>query len=349
MSTPVNVEATTSTMVDAWYAYAPQWWRSYWGSRIGFSCIVSFDALLDAGGYAVLAGLPSRAPTDAYYWLGQDRQIFQGPNESNSGYVARLIQWLDLWRHAGSSTGIMLAMLGYMSPKQPKILTVQSAGDGSLSAWDTYQENSSPLPPGATNPTPPWHFVYAQGVHFTSGNWEWDRFSQPYYYPWMSWRKWIVIFSPPGDANSPWVAPTATWSPASGSVTTSVVSDPVFGTVYQGSGGSGTNATEFDWDQGACWDWAGNTQDAQSLTLLARTWKSAGCWIPWIIVTYDATMFDQSQSFGSSKLPDGYWGYWGKVVTSATYGTIYTAARPASSTCSFISGTADGGGVLGVG
>jgi hypothetical protein len=336
----------TTSMRDAGYAISPQWMRAYWFSRIMYSLWVQYDALLDAGGYAVLAGLPSRAPLDALQWIAKDRQIFQGPNEPVAAYIARLQQWLDLWRHAGSSTGILLALRSYVAPLTPKMLTVQSAGDGSLTSWDTYDNGEAPFPPGASHPTPPDHYVAK------TANWRWDGLSQPYYYPWMRWRKWVVIFQPPGDPQTQWAAPTATWAPASGTVTTSVVSDPVFGTVYQGSGGSGSNASEFAWDDGTCWDWTGTPQDAASLTRLARQWKSAGVWVPWIIVTYDATMFDETLLFTSPKLPDGHWGYWGKVVSDATFGTVYTASRPASSTCSLLAGTADGGGpgiVLGVG
>lgn len=345
MSNSFPLQPTTSTMVDAWYAYVPQWWRAYWGSRIGFSCIVPLDGLLDAGGYAVLAGLPSRAPTDAYSWFGLDRQIFQGPHESDAGYVARLIQWLDLWRHAGSSTALLLAVLSYVAPLQPKVLTVQSNGrhllGPDLSVWDTYDEGETPFPPGAGNPNPPAHYI----TPGTQANWVWDSLSLPFFaeYGWMYWRKWIVIFSPPGDVNSPWEAPTATWAPATGSVTVTVQSDPVLGSVYVGSGDATTSATEFHWDDGTCWDWTGTSQDAASLVQLAKTWKSGGCWIPWIIVTYDATMFDESQPFGSSKLPDGNWGYWGKVVADATYGSVYTASRPPSSTCTILAGTQDSG------
>ncbi len=337
---------TTTTMRDSGYAISPQWMRAYWFSRIMYALWVQYDALLDAGGYAVLAGLPSKAPLDALPWIGKDRQIFQGPNEPTQAYIARLQQWLDLWRHAGSSTGILLALRSYVAPLLPKILTVQSSGDSRLSSWDTYDDGESPFPPGASNPTPPDHYVYP-GL----ANWDWDGAIQPFYFPWMYWRKWVVIFSPPGDPNSPWTAPTATWSPATGTVTTSVVADPVYGTVYQGSGGSGSVSTEFDWDDGTNWDWTGSAADATSLTSLAKQWKSAGCWIPWIIVTYDATMFDETSPVGINK-PDGTWGYWGKVVTDATFGTVYTASRPASSTCSLLAGTADGGGpgvVLGVG
>jgi hypothetical protein len=304
---------------------------------------VQYDAMADAAGYAVLARFPSRAPPDAFQWLALDRQIFQGPNESSAGYVARLQQWLDLWRHAGSATGVMLSILGYLSPQQPKVVIVQSAAPSIQSTWYTYPEGANPFPPGASNPSPP--NVYAAVI----SNWQWDGASQPYYYAYMYWRSWVVIFSPPGDANSPWAAPTATWSPATGSITVSVQSDPVYGTVYVGSGGTGTNATEFNWDSGTNWDWTGTTSQAQSLTQLVKTWKSAGCWVPWIIVTYDATMFDQYQSFGSSKLPNSTWGYWGAVTSDATYGTKYVASRPPSSTCSLLTGTNDGGGVLGVG
>src|ERR1019366_479691 len=149
---------TTTTMRDSGYAISPQWMRSYWFSRIMYSLWVQYDALLDAGGYAVLAGLPSRAPLDALQWIAKDRQIFQGPNEPTAAYVARLQQWLDLWRHAGSSTGILLALRSYVAPLTPKMLTVQSTGDGSLSSWDTYDNGESPFPPGASNPTPPDHY-----------------------------------------------------------------------------------------------------------------------------------------------------------------------------------------------
>lgn len=327
---------STTTMRDSGYVISPQWWRAYWGARYAYSMWIMYDAMLDAGGYAVLAGLPSKAPSDAFQWIALDRQIFQGPSETNSSYVARLQQWLDLWRHAGTSTGILLALRSYVAPLTPKMLTVQSAGDGSLSSWDTYVKGEAPFPPTLTNPTSPDHYVSAPA------NWRWDGLSQPYYYPGTRWRKWVVIFQPASDTQTQWAAPTATWAPASGSVVVSVIADAVYGSRYIGSGSSVTAPTEFNWDDGTNWDWTGTTQDAASLQRLCIQWKSAGCWIPWIIVAYDGTMFDQTLAFGSAKLPDSTWGYWGKVASDATYGTVYVAARPASSVCSLLTGTNDG-------
>lgn len=304
------------------------------------SMAVLFDDLIDLSTFATFAHFPLQAPPDSLQWIALDRQVFQGPSEPAAVYIPRLLQWLDAARFAGSSTGLMVALLAWFYPLTPKMLTVQSSGQGQLSRWETYAAGSAPFPPPSTVPTPP------ARLNVSPPNWNWDGGLPPFYASWMFWRKWIVIFSPSG---SPWTAPTATWAPSSGTVTTSVVSDPVFGTVYQGSGGGGSGAGEFNWDDGTCWDWTGTSSQAQQLAQIVIAKKAASCWVPWIIVTYDATMFDESQAFGSSKLPDGTWGYWGKVVSDATFGTVYTAARPPSSTCSFLVGSNDGGGVLGIG
>ena len=333
---------STSAFRDLGDSISPSWLLGPVGSRYRYSMSVMYDTLADGMGYAIRAGLPEYAPPDALPYFAQDRLIIQGPSEPAASYIQRLVQWLDLWRHAGSSMSIMLAALGYVSPATPEVLMVQSAKDGSVTSWQTYQAGVEPFPRGQTNPTPPATQTIAPA------NWAWDGLSQPYYAPWMRWRSWLVIFSLSG---TPWPAPTKTWA-TGGSFTLSVVSDPVYGTKYVNGGTPGSaGANTFSWGDGTCWGWGGTVAQAAGLTAIARQWKSGGTWIPWIIVSYDATMFDQSQAFGSSKLPDGHWGYWGKVVSDATWGSVYVPARPAATTCSFVVGTNDGpaGAVLGIG
>lgn len=281
------------------------------GQKYMYTCSVLYDALADGAGYAVRARFPQYAPEDALQWLAADRQIVRGPNESASHYVPRLIQWLDLWRHAGENLAIMLAVLGAVSPATPQVRMVQTSGETSVlwtrSQWDTYAAGADPFPPGQTDPTPPYR-QYEQtsppvGPHL--GNWYWDSALDPFYAPWMRWRAWLIVYSLSG---SPWAAPTATW-------------------------GGGAK-----WGDGTCWGWAGTNADAVTLTEVVRQWKSAHCWVPWILITYDVTMFDPTQTFGSSKLPDGTWGHWGKVVSDPTYGSVYVAARPSASTVSFLDG-----------
>jgi hypothetical protein len=300
-----------------------------------FAMAVMYDDAIDLTAMALRAAIPALAPADALPWIAQDRQIFQGPSETVAGYTSRLIQWLDLWRLAGNSTSVLLAYLSWLTPLTPQVSTVQtSSGTSPITVWRTYEVGEVPFPPGQTIPTQP--DILTQ----TTENWDWDGSDPPYYFPWCHWRAWIIIQS--NGAQAPWVAPTATWSPASGTVTTNVISDPVLGTVYSGSGGSGSNATEFNWDASTCWDWTGTAQQAASLVALAKTWKSAGTWVPWIIVSYNASYFQPTNAKGADS-PDGTWGFWGKVVTDATLGSVYTAARPASSIATFIAGTQDGG------
>jgi hypothetical protein len=198
-----------------------------------------------------------------------------------------------------------------------------------------------------------------------TGNWRWDQDSQPFFYnadPEKWWLLWPILYS---VSDAPFTTPIATWAPATGTVTvgttTPSYSDPTevgypASAAYVGSGGSGTSASEFDWDDGTCWDWAGDgpgigyaaaAGQGTAITAIARQFKAANVWIPYVIVSYDATMFDPAQAFGSSKLPDGTWGTCAKVVTDATWGTIYEASRPPGSTCSLISGSGQNGGTYG--
>ena len=318
------------------YMQGPVW------SRYLYSLDIMHDDCVDTAAYAVRARFPQLAPFDALPWLAQDRQIFQGPSETATSYVQRLLQWLDLWRLAGNPTSVLLAFLAWLSPLTPQVQTVTSwAGASPGTVWQTYVAGSTPFPAGQTIPTPPNLLTVA------TANWDWDGASQPYYYPWMRWRTWVIVSS---FAGSPWPAPTKTWG-SGGTLNVAIVADATYGTVIKNTGTPATpSATSFNWGDGTCWGWAGTAQQALQLTALATTYKSAGTWVPWIVVNYDSTWFLDTGVTGT-KLPDGKWGFYSKVVSDATYGTKYVTSRPPASTCTLIVGTADGeaGEPLGVG
>ena len=319
------------------YMQGPVW------SAYLYSIEIMYDDLADTAAYAVRARFPQLAPFDALPWLAQDRQIFQGPSETSTSYVARLIQWLDLWRLAGNSTSVLLAILAWLTPLTPQVQTVTSwAGATPGTVWRTYVAGADPFPSQQTIPTPP------DTLTVQTANWDWDGSSQPYYFPWMRWRTWVIISS--FGAQAPWAAPTKTWG-SGGTLVVSVVSDPVYGTVYKNTGTPATpSATSFSWGDGTCWGWAGTAQQSEQLTALVKAWKSGGTWVPWLIVNYDPTWFLETGITGT-KMPDGTWGYYGKIVSDATYGSRYIPSRPPASTCTLIVGTADGqaGQPLGVG
>jgi hypothetical protein len=335
----IQIPVTTTNYRDTSDAISPSWLNATNGQKFRYSLAVMYDTLGDAAGYAARVRFPTYAPVDAFPYLGQDRVLSQGLNEPGISYVGRLIQWLDLWRHAGSNMAVLLASLATMAPLTPKVVAVQtgvSANYGSVSPtsvtkWETYAAGAAPFPAGQTNPTPPSIFVHQPA------NWIWDWAAPPFGFPRVTWRTWIIVFSPAG---SPWSPPTAQWSPATGVQTVRVSSDLTYGTRYIVSGGTGVPTYPFYYSDGqTCWGWGGSHQQALALTTAVRTWKSAGVWIPFVLVTYDGTLFDQTLAYGSGKLPDGEWGCWGMSTPDATYGSVYTRARPSESTVAFIDGS----------
>lgn len=147
--------------------------------RFRYSQAVLWDALADAGGYAVLSRFPQRAPSDALPIMGADRQIVRGFSELDASYSARLLQWLDLWRAAGSPMGVLLAVLGLFLPTSIAVRTVDNSSN-----WNSYSLGATPFPLSASVPTPP---TYVQGA----GNWNWDGNTAPW------WRAWVILYVGP--------------------------------------------------------------------------------------------------------------------------------------------------------
>ena len=170
--------------------------------------------------------------------------------------------------------------------------------------------------------------------------------------------QFVNITQGAGLGNQPFNAPTATWAPATGAITTVVT--PASGATpsyYSGAGGSGTSSTEFNWDDGTCWDWSGDGPgvtyaeayaEASALTAIAKQYKAANVWVPYVIVCYDSNYFNPSYSFGSQWLPDGTWGSWAKVIPQTASGasgipSYYTASRFLNNVCSYLAGSGENG------
>lgn len=327
---------------------APPYLLGYTGSRFLYTMAIVYDGLTDAAGYAVRARFPDYAPADAFQWLQIDRQIDQGFSEPSAHFALRLKQYLDTWRRAGTSTGLLLAIRGAVWPALPTVRTVQRNGlpNGTFYQWQTYGAGVDPFQAGQPIPQPPTY----QSQHVAAGSptpppgtvgaWNWDGASAPFYSPWMWWRQWVIILSPGG---APFSAPTATWGPASGTQSVVVQANSTYGKVYALSGAASTQgATNFTYGAngvGTCWGWAGTNAQAKQLTALARKWKSAHVYIPAVLVAYSSAYFDPATTYGSAFLPNGQWGNWGQVQANSTYGTVYARARPSEALVGFLDGS----------
>lgn len=179
MSGVIITPPPTSRFRDMSDAISPTWLNGTVGQKYRYSMAVLYDALADATGYAVLARFPLRTSSDALAIMSSDRQIDRGFSESDTSYANRLIQWLDLWRAAGSPMAVLLAVLGLFLPTSVQVRTVDNSSN-----WNTYALGATPFPAGSSVPIPP---TYVAGA----GNWNWDGNTAPW------WRAWVIIYVGP--------------------------------------------------------------------------------------------------------------------------------------------------------
>lgn len=166
---------TTSAFRDYARAISPTSLQGPNGQRLMFTLAIEYDALADSAGYAVRFRFPSLAPDDALPYLALDRQIDRGPNESRASYVQRLIEWLDLWRTAGSQRAILNALSAYLLPGSYTVETVNdSLPVQNVTTWDVSIGGADP----------PTHY------QTTPFNWTWDAL-------FVRGRSWVIIYAGP--------------------------------------------------------------------------------------------------------------------------------------------------------
>ena len=85
------------------------------------------DALLDRVAASVRARFAGLAPADALAAIGADRLIERGPAESDSAYVARLVNAWSTWPWAGTPYGMLQAFKG-LGYDPTGIILVQAVG-----------------------------------------------------------------------------------------------------------------------------------------------------------------------------------------------------------------------------
>lgn len=128
-----------------------------------------------------------------------------------------------------------------------------------------------------------------------AANWIWDTIpslAQPDHdYGW--WNIWVIIQSVSPQA---WCSKAPAW-------------------------GSGTK-----WGKANNMSWGFAQPSGLFQGIRERLWKPAHAWCRWIIVSFDATLFDPAQASGGVN-PDGTWGDWGKVVSGTFVASRNASAR----------------------
>ncbi len=159
------------------------------GHRYLYTMLAGLDSLLEKHNEAMVSRFPGRADPSFIPYQANDRQLVQGPAETNAQFILRMKSFLDAWRIAGSKRAVLDQVHAYLTNTQPgadgnwpECLIV--GGNTDVSSWDVM----SALTPQSG---PPAHRV------IDPANWDWDGKLQP-------WRSWLILFMqllPTGQAS----------------------------------------------------------------------------------------------------------------------------------------------------
>jgi hypothetical protein len=234
-------------------------------------------------------------------WIGNDRQIAQGFQESTDSYRARLLQWLIRHSYRGKAAGLLMSVRGWILPQMPLLYSIKDSpgnnpwlpGPGTLTTWSHYSDGQDPMPAGAVTVDPPLLDLVSPR------NFDWDGNYPPPYVDsagvlHLLHRAFLVIFS----TSTVWVGPENVW-------------------------GSSDN-----WgDQAGCWGFNQPQSVLSGIKQLVRVWKSAGTWYSWIIVSFDGALFDPTQPADGTHNPNGTFGAWSKIVAGVYVQSRFQGAR----------------------
>ncbi len=169
-------DARATEYVQSVFAKVPIWMTR----AVGAKFLVSMIMLADAGAKALLEALYARFPgvgtPTALPYIGRDRGMIRGMSDTDLTFGARLIQWLDRWRIAGSQLAICIAVQEYCSGS-PKVKVVNRTG-----RMTTLNSDGS--------------------SSFADVTWNWDSLSHPQRAGFWS-EIWIIVYTPPWAISGP--------------------------------------------------------------------------------------------------------------------------------------------------
>lgn len=145
---------------------------------VGFRFLWAVTAPLDAGAQQLLEALRARFPgvgtATALPYIGRDRGILRGVDDTDADYAARLLGWVERWKIAGSAEALARAMHEYI-PGHPMVRAISRAG-----RWVTVNADGSLVRHAAT--------------------WDWDSVSHPERAGYWS-ELWVIIYPTPYAAS----------------------------------------------------------------------------------------------------------------------------------------------------
>ena len=106
---------------NEWYPIAPPWLQTGVGEQYMYALQLTTDWLLDRARQAVELRLPGVGDDSNLPYLAYDRQLVQGPGETDAAFATRLQTFIATWNLAGSRRSVLAAVQAYLSNLQPGV------------------------------------------------------------------------------------------------------------------------------------------------------------------------------------------------------------------------------------
>jgi hypothetical protein len=151
------------------------------GFRLLYGIIAVLDASMQALGEGMRAAFPELGTPTALGYHGRDRRIVRGPTAGAAYYAAQLLDWLKLWRAAGSAYAVTRALQTFLAPASHVVRVVTRDG-----VWWTLEADGT-ISYAKTSPT----------------NWNWDSVSHPDNQD-RYWDFWIIVYDPSIPTDGTW-------------------------------------------------------------------------------------------------------------------------------------------------
>lgn len=164
------------------YSFVPPWLATDNGEKYMYTLELSRDVLYDMGDQAIKLRFPGVGDPSQIPFLAFDRNLTQGPAESDASFTLRLSLAFQTWALAGSARAVLLNLQAYMQGLQPGVpaayplATIVGKFGGpphTHALWQQlYQGDALGTIPARTVITP--------------SNFEWDGNQRP-------WWQWLVL------------------------------------------------------------------------------------------------------------------------------------------------------------
>jgi hypothetical protein len=143
----------------------PPWLQEGESGALIFTLRLAADANLDKLEQGIKARMPGIGTPTALPYIGADRVLSQGPNESAASFASRLSRSFDTWDKAGSKAAVLEQLWWFqynpaiVYPSEVPLFSIVNS-DGTSANWATLYSTSDPTAPALAKITPT--------------NWNWD-------------------------------------------------------------------------------------------------------------------------------------------------------------------------------